>query len=118
MKVSSFRLRIFILILFFISRLEAGAAGYTLTINVIGAGTVARNPTNTVYPAGATVTLTAISNDPSWYFANWSGDASASTNPLNVLMDTNKAITATFQQFGSFALTLVTNGQGNIALSP
>lgn len=118
MKVSPFRLGILILILFFISCLEAGATGYTLTINVIGSGTVGRNPTNSVYPAGANVTLTAISNDPSWYFANWSGDANGSTNPLNVLMDTNKVITATFQQFGSFTLTLVTNGQGTISLSP
>jgi hypothetical protein len=118
MKVCALRLGTLILILLLNSYFRAGATGYTLTINVIGAGTVARNPTNTIYPAGATVTLTAISNDPSWYFANWSGDASGSTNPLNVMMDTNKVITATFQQFGYFTLTLVTNGQGSISLSP
>src|SRR5579859_5971366 len=118
MKASACRLWASIFMLLLISCLGAGATGYTLTINVIGAGTVARNPTNSIYPAGANVTLTAISNNTSWYFANWSGDASGSTNPLNVTMDTNKVITATFQQFGAFTLTLVTTGQGTISLSP
>src|SRR5215831_2535929 len=100
MKSGLCRLCPSIVLFLLVTCLEAGAVGYTLTINVIGSGTVARNPTNSIYPAGANVTLTAISNDPSWYFANWSGDASGSGNPINVTMDTNKVITATFQQFG------------------
>ncbi len=94
------------------------AAGFTLTINVVGSGSVSRNPTNSVYPSGVTVTLTAISNDPSWYFSSWAGDATGTDNPLNVGMDSNKVITATFQQLPSYTLTLATNGQGTIALNP
>jgi hypothetical protein len=118
MKSGLCRLCLSTVLLLLVTCLEAGAVGYTLTINVIGSGTVARNPTNSIYPAGANVTLTAISNDSSWYFASWSGDASGSGNPINVTMDTNKVITATFQQFGNYTLTLITNGQGSILLSP
>lgn len=97
---------------------RAGATGYTLTINVMGSGTVKRNPTNTIYPSGATVTLTAIPQDSSWYFSGWSGDVTGTNNPINVLMDTNKVITATFQALAAYDLTLTTNGQGAITLNP
>jgi uncharacterized repeat protein (TIGR02543 family) len=97
---------------------EAGAASYTLTIDISGSGTVLRNPTNSIYPSGVTVTLTAISNDPTWYFSSWSGDATGTANPLNIQMLSNEVITATFQQLPTFTLTLATNGQGTIALNP
>lgn len=98
----------------------ADATTFTLSANVVGSGSVGRNPTNSngVYPAGVNVTLTAISNNPSWYFSGWSGDASGTDNPLNVGMDSNKVITATFLQLPSYTLTLATNGQGGISLSP
>jgi hypothetical protein len=38
---------------------DLAAASYTLTINTDGGGTVGRNPTNSLYPAGSVVTLTA-----------------------------------------------------------
>ena len=94
------------------------ATGFTLTVNVNGSGAVNRDPTNSIIPSGANVILTAISNGPSWYFASWSGDATGSDNPLNVTMDSNKVITATFLQLPSYTLTLVTNGQGTISLNP
>ncbi len=99
---------------------SVNATTFTLYINAVGSGSVSRNPTNSngVYPAGVTVTLTAISNDPSWYFSSWSGDATGSNNPLNVGMDSNKVITATFLQLPSYTLTLATNGQGTISLNP
>jgi hypothetical protein len=97
---------------------NAHATGFSLTFNVAGSGSVSRNPTNSIYPSGATVTLTAISNGPSWYFSSWSGDATGSDNPLNVTMDSNKVITTTFLQLPSYTLTLATNGQGTISLNP
>src|SRR5277367_2870733 len=97
---------------------KADATGFTLTVNVVGSGSVTRNPTNAIYPNGAAVTLTAISNDPTWYFSNWSGDINGTNNPTNVTMNANKVITATFQQFNVFTVTLATNGQGTIALNP
>lgn len=102
----------------FLANKAKAAPGYTLTINVVGSGSVTRNPTNPFYPPGANVILTAISNDPTWFFSSWSGDASGTSNPLNTTMDSNKVITATFQQFPTFTLTLATNGQGSISSSP
>ncbi len=96
----------------------AGAVACTLTIDIVGSGTVQSNPTNRIYPVGATVTLTAISNDPTWYFSSWSGDATGTANPLNIQMLSSKVITATFQHLPPYALTLATKGQGTIALSP
>ena len=98
----------------------ADATTYTLSINFVGSGIVNRYPSNTddIYPSGVTVTLMAVSNNPSWYFSSWSGDANGTDNPLNVGMDSNKVITATFLQLPSYTLTLATNGQGTIALNP
>jgi hypothetical protein len=116
----NFRLRATSLFLWLLFIGSAHATTFTLTINEIGSGSVSRNPTNSkgIYPAGATVTLTSVSNDPSWYFSSWSGDATGSDNPLNVGMDSNKVITATFLQLPAYTLTLATNGQGTISLNP
>jgi hypothetical protein len=115
-----FSLRIGFYSLFLVCLITAGesaAAVYTLTANVNGSGTVSRNPTNSVYPEGAVVTLTANS-DSGWFFASWSGDASGSTNPLNVMINSNKVITANFQLIPSFTLTTSVSGQGTVALDP
>jgi uncharacterized repeat protein (TIGR02543 family) len=68
---------------------------YTLTVNTSGQGTVTRNPNQANYNAGSTVTLTATPAS-GWSFSGWSGDASGSTNPLQVTMDGNKTITANY----------------------
>jgi uncharacterized repeat protein (TIGR02543 family) len=41
------------------------------------------------------VQLTATPG-PGWVFVNWSGDANGTANPLNVTMDKDRTITATF----------------------
>jgi len=92
---------------------SATAATYTLTLNTNGNGTVARNPTNAVYPQGAVVTITALPA-PGWSFDSWSGDAAGSTNPLNVTMGGNKTITANFSQV---TLTVNVTGQGSVSPS-
>src|SRR3954463_6024226 len=81
------------------------AATHTLTINTNGNGTVSRNPTNSVYPSDATVTLSAVSG-VGWQFASWSGDATDNVNPLNVTMDADKIITANFAQIPTYTLTV------------
>jgi hypothetical protein len=93
------------------------ATSYTLTVSSQGSGTVTKNPTNTTYPAGVTVIVTAAP-DAGWYFANWSGDASGTVNPLNVTMNSNLVISGNFLPFPVYTLTLVTNGQGTIGLNP
>jgi hypothetical protein len=95
----------------------AGATSYTLTVSSQGSGTVTKNPTNSLYPAGVTVIVTATP-DAGSYFANWSGDATGTNNPLNVTMNSNLVITGNFLPFPTYTLMLTTNGQGTIALNP
>ncbi|WP_159439873.1 InlB B-repeat-containing protein [Pontibacter lucknowensis] len=88
---------------------ETPAEQHTLAVSTSGSGTVTRSPEQSSYPAGSTVSLTATPA-PGYAFAGWSGDASGSANPLSLIMDRNKAVTATFtattaqQQVVSFTL--------------
>jgi hypothetical protein len=68
---------------------------YTLTVTTVGSGTVNLNPPGGVYTENTTVTLTAIP-DSGWQFTGWTGDLSGGTASLPLLMDSHKAITATF----------------------
>jgi hypothetical protein len=95
----------------------AGAARYTLTVSAQGSGTVTKNPTNSSYPQGVKVVVTATPN-AGWYFANWSGNASGIINPLTATMNSNLVITGNFLVAPTYTVTLVTNGQGTIVLSP
>jgi uncharacterized repeat protein (TIGR02543 family) len=47
------------------------------------------------YEGGTTATLT-VTAAPGYLFTGWSGDATGSGNPLSVLMDADKTLTATF----------------------
>jgi hypothetical protein len=99
------------------SSLQAFAATYTLTVQIQGSGTVSRNPTNSVYPEGAVVTITATPG-AGWYFAGWLDDASGVMNPLSVTMNSNKVITAYFYAIPNFTLSIETSGQGTVSLDP
>src|SRR5215468_1559043 len=96
---------------------EAAAAIYTLTLHTNGSGTITRNPTNSTYPAGSVVTVTATP-DFGWYFSAWTGNATGSANPLNVTMNANKSITGTFKPLPIVTLTTSTNGAGSVSLNP
>ena len=107
----------FLVSLYFLPIGDAGATTYTLTLVSQGSGTVAKNPTNSSYPAGVTVTISATPN-PGWYFANWSGDANSTTNPLNVTMNADLVVTGNFVAYPTYSITLTTNGSGGIGLNP
>ncbi len=68
---------------------------HVLTVTVPGHGAVVRSPDLPRYDYGSTVRLTAIPS-PGWKFDSWSGDAASAVNPLDLLMDGDKSITATF----------------------
>ena len=70
---------------------------YTLSVNMVGSGTV--TPTSGSYLSGTIVSLSATP-DAGWQFAGWSGDLSGTTNPLDVTLDSDKIITATFSEIG------------------
>ena len=80
--------------------------GYSLTVNYVGQGTVIKLPDQVAYPNGATVNLTAIA-DEGWAFSFWSGDLAGSVKSENITMNTNKNVTATFNQL--YKLTISAN---------
>ncbi|MBI5965682.1 MAG: tandem-95 repeat protein [Chloroflexi bacterium] len=68
---------------------------YTLTINVVGSGSVNKTPSQATYHYNAVVELNAVAN-PGFTFMGWSGDLSGSTNPQSVTINGNVTATATF----------------------
>jgi uncharacterized repeat protein (TIGR02543 family) len=73
---------------------------YTVTVNVVGSGSVALNPPGGVYDAGTEVTLTATA-DTGWQFDGWSGDLSGSANPAVITVNSDMTITANFSEVGT-----------------
>lgn len=85
----------------------ASQSQYGLTMNAdpSGAGTVSVNPGGPGYYSGQQVTLTATPS-VGYAFANWSGDATGSNNPLTVTMSGDRTVTANFAAIpGTIAVT-------------
>jgi YD repeat-containing protein len=76
------------------NRSQVYVGKYTLAVNVVGGGTVTKNPDQPIYSAGTSVTLTAVNGSQT--FSGWSGDLTGNTNPTTIVMDGNKSVTATF----------------------
>ena len=57
----------------------------------VNGGTVTIDPLRSIYPFGSNVTLTATAY-PGLNFVGWTGDASGSSNPLNVTLNRSKTI--------------------------
>ena len=70
-------------------------SGNTLTVNKVGAGTVALTLDKVSYEDTDNETLTAT---PAihWNFDSWSDDITGTTNPVSILMDADKTVTANF----------------------
>nr|WP_237488004.1 kelch repeat-containing protein [Hufsiella arboris] len=81
-------------------------SGYSLTVNKNGSGIVTKSPDSVTYD-GSTVLLTADAA-AGWKFDKWTGDTSATTNPLTILMDRSKTLIANFKA-DSTTDSLVTN---------
>src|SRR5208283_2680155 len=86
---------------------------YMLTINESGNGSVTLNPNLTLVDSGTTLQLTATPSS-GYSFSSWTGDASGSSNPLSVVMNGNKTITATFIQ-NTFTITATAGLNGSIS---
>jgi predicted extracellular nuclease len=87
----------------------------TVTIDPVAGGSVDAAPAQASYLIGTPVTLTAT---PSWgyHFVQWSGDAGGSTNPLVLMMDADKAVTAHFALLpspGNVVISQIYGGGGN-----
>jgi hypothetical protein len=71
------------------------ANNFTLTTLLNGYGEVARSPTANFYQSNSVVQLTAVP-DAGYVFTGWSGDAGGLSNPVNMTLNTNKLVTASF----------------------
>lgn len=90
------------------------AGQFTLATNTVGQGSISLNPAGGTYADGTTVSATATPA-AGWQFSGWSGDATSSTNPISILMDRNKSITASFSQVSSPGTVGITSVFGSIS---
>ncbi|MBN2001726.1 MAG: hypothetical protein JXA21_00100 [Anaerolineae bacterium] len=90
---------------------------YTLTVDVVGDGAVARAPDQPTYQHGDVVMLTATP-DAGWYFWQWTGDASGVLTQTTVLMDADKLVTATFGTIPPTYYTLTMSIVGSGVITP
>jgi uncharacterized repeat protein (TIGR02543 family) len=89
---------------------------YTLTVDVVGSGSITKNPNKPKYNPSDSVQLIP-STSIGWIFDHWSGDLTGTANPGNIIMNSDKSVTATFTQKG-YELIITKNGEGTIAKSP
>jgi len=80
-------------------------------------GSVAKIPNQVSYNSGSTVQLTATPN-VGYTFTSWSGDATGTTNPLTVTMNSTKNITANFTAIASTFTLNVTAVNGTALKVP
>ena len=90
---------------------------YTLSVNVVGNGTVTTDPEKSYYYYGEWVTLTATPAT-GWRFGYWSGALTGTTNPKELFMNGNKTVTATFIRQYHLTVTLDGDGSGSVTLNP
>jgi uncharacterized repeat protein (TIGR02543 family) len=89
---------------------------YTLTAGTLGSGRVDKEPEQTTYQYGDTVTLTATA-DPGWTFAGWNGHLTGTANPQAITITGDTVVTATFAQ-EEYDLTVGTVGDGRVDKDP
>ena len=68
---------------------------FTLTVNVVGRGSVQRTPNSASDHAHEVFELRAQA-DPGWAFSGWDGNLSGRKNPESLVLDRNMTIDATF----------------------
>ncbi len=78
-------------------------------------GTVTKSSNQSTYDSGAVVTLTAIPS-AGYVFSGWSGDASGTSNPVAVIMNSAKNVTANFA-IKQFTIS-ISAANGTVAKSP
>jgi uncharacterized repeat protein (TIGR02543 family) len=84
---------------------------YSFTLIIVGEGDVkARNGT---YLSGSVFQL-AVKAERGWSFAGWSGDVSSLESRLNVTLNGNMTVIATFTQ-DVYSLTMITVGAGSVS---
>ncbi|MCX5771665.1 MAG: leucine-rich repeat domain-containing protein [Candidatus Hydrogenedentes bacterium] len=96
------------------------AESYTLTMSVAvtGSGTVEPPVGSRTYVSGTPITLNATPAE-GFEFSRWEGDLESTENPVQIVMDSNKHITAVFAQSSiKYTLTVEISGKGTVTLDP
>ncbi|MCF6268520.1 MAG: discoidin domain-containing protein [Melioribacteraceae bacterium] len=88
---------------------------YKLNINKSGEGSI--TPPGGSYIEGVTISVSAVAAE-GWQFDGWSGDITGTENPIEILMDGEKNITATFSNNQSYSLDVSTSGSGSVMITP
>ena len=83
---------------------------HTLSITAGEGGTTNPVPSVYIYDVGAEVSITAVP-DENYRFTGWAGDVTGTDNPLTIIMDSDKSVTANFIR--QYSLTIVA-GTGGI----
>jgi hypothetical protein len=68
---------------------------FVLSLSATTGGTTDPAPGNHDYAAGSSVAVTALP-DPHFEFTGWTGSATGTVNPLALVMDSEKSLTASF----------------------
>ena len=71
---------------------------FSLTVNVEGEGSVLKDPDGDLFLEGFEVEITALDSEDGWNFNHWDGDASGSQNPITIVMNEDKTITANYTE--------------------
>ncbi len=85
----------------------------TFTGTVVGNGG-SISPEVSGYLVGDTAVITAYPKE-GYAFAGWSGDVTNTANPLKIVMNANKKVTATFTAGPTYKLTTTTIGSGTVS---
>lgn len=96
----------------------AAAPNRTLTLTPIGDGTINADPPGPSYPHGQKVVLTAVPGANA-SFTEWGGAAAGTDNQVEVVMDADQTVTATFKDnIYTLAWTVDPLDKGTVTLSP
>ena len=89
---------------------------YDLNVTVDGEGSVSeqivKSP-NKSYEEGTVVELNAEA-DQGWEFVRWEGDLSGSDNPEQITVDSEKNVTAVFEEIAEYPLNITVQGEGRV----
>ena len=89
---------------------------YELITSVNGQGSITEtiiNTGKTDYDSGTKVRLEAVPAQ-GYYFKEWSGDLQGDTNPADIIINSPKNVTATFEKL-SYELRIQTLGEGTVS---
>jgi hypothetical protein len=90
---------------------------FSLRVTQSGEGLVQVDPPEGPYPAGSTIRLTAVPM-PRWNFAGWSGDGGGFGRYLEVTVNGDLSVGASFTPFDQYQLRVTVEGVGQVMVDP